>query len=159
MDTYHLNNIAQCDLLLLHDAISMLVWTSSIGAEVSVCRIPQSYRGRRRIHERLDRTRSALCSHYILSVSLFHRLVMTMFISPKSPCTEDSRKALSCGDWEIPPAFPRSLQETQPETHLNSSYVGFFLRFRSQMSQITSSGWTKENRICKKDYYWVRKMN
>jgi hypothetical protein len=48
----------------------------------------------------------------------------------------DRRRTLSCGDLEIPPAFTRSLQETQPETHLNSSYVDFVLGFRAQMSEI-----------------------
>jgi hypothetical protein len=104
--------------------ISMPVWTCSIGAAGSVCRTPTAHRRRRWLHDRMNRARSALCSQCILSLSLFHRLIMTMFISHKSPCTEDSRRALGCGDWEIPPAFPSSLQETQPETHLTSIYVG-----------------------------------
>jgi hypothetical protein len=64
--TYHLNKIAQCDLLLLHHANSMLFWTSNIGAAGSVWRTPQSHRGNRWLHDRLNRARPSLCSHYIL---------------------------------------------------------------------------------------------
>jgi hypothetical protein len=108
MDTYHLNKIAQCDLLLLHDAHSMLDWTSHIGVAGSVCMIPQAHRGRKWLHDRLNRAMSALCSHYILSVSIFHSLIMTMFISHKSPCPETAGGLWAVGTEKSPQLFPEA---------------------------------------------------
>jgi hypothetical protein len=87
-----------------------------------ICRSSQSHSVCRWLHDRLHQALSALCSRFILSVSLIHRLLIPVFISQESSFTEDSR---SPGLWGLRGSTSISMgfQETEHEKQLSSRYL------------------------------------